>query len=222
MKIVILHGWGQDKRFWDTFAAPFRKGDVVVFDLPGFGSEPHTVPDWGVPEYAEWVTSKIESIPPEGNDIVLLGHSFGGRIASYIASKDPRWLKGLILYAAPSIRRPKFSTRLKIAGAHVLKTLGVRGRGGNPELREAEQKGMGELFRKAVSFDQTALLKKITVPTLLIWGDRDDVVPLSIAREMQRLIPNSKLTTIERAGHNAHLKNPHLFYGIVKRFIEGL
>ncbi len=222
MKIVVLHGWGQDRRVWEAFAAIFRKGDVVVFDLPGFGSEPSTVPNWGIPEYAGWVKSRVHELLPGENDIVLLGHSFGGRIASYIASQNPPWLRGLILYSAPSLRRPKLSIRLKIAGARVLKKLGVRGRGGNLELREADQKGMGELFRKAVSFDQGRLLPKIKVPTLLVWGEKDAVVPVSIAREMQRLIPGSKLETIERAGHNAHLKNPHLFYGIVKRFVEGL
>lgn len=220
MKIVALHGWGENREFWDAFAGSFQKGEVIVFDLPGFGSEPLADPYWGIPEYGEWVRTKIEDL--RESDIVLLGHSFGGRIASYVASQNPDWLAGLVLYGAPSLRRPTLSIRLQIAAAKTLKKLGFRGKGRNPELREADQKGMGKIFRKSVSFDQTALLPKIKSPTLIVWGERDTTVPLRIGREMNRLIPGSKLVMINGAGHNAHLENPTLFYGTIKNFIRGL
>lgn len=225
--IVILHGWGHSKEYWGDFARRFSDGGfdgkVVALDLPGFGSEPLVSFEWGIPEYARWVEERIANLGggKEG-EIILLGHSFGGRVSGFIASERPTWLKGLILYGAPCLYRPKFSTRVKIRAAKFLKKAGIcKKYSGNEELREAESAGMGTIFRKAVTFDETDLLPKITAPTLLAWGANDvREAPLRIAKEMHALISPSELVIMDGAGHNAHLENPTLFYGIVKKFIE--
>ena len=206
--LVALHGWGQDRHTWDELKEQFSKDHVVVFDLPGFGQEPFVSADWSIPEYGEWVKRKIADLNEK--TVVLLGHSFGGRIASFIASENPPWLKKLVLYGAPCIYRPSLRVRLMIAAAKLARMLG---------LRRNDRSGMAAVFRKVVPFDPTHLLRKIKVPTLIVWGERDIEVPIRIAREMRHLIPNSKLTILEGAGHNAHLEHSNLFYGIIKTFI---
>ena len=220
MKIIVLHGWGQNKELWREFQSHFPDGEAIVFDLPGFGNEPLVSGDWGVPEYTTWVQNKIENLGE--SNIVLLGHSFGGRIASFLAAKNPTWLKGLVLYGSPVLYRPRRSIRLRIAAAKVLKKLGFSGPGGNKELREADDKKMGRIFRNVVSFDQADFLGRIKVPTLIVWGRQDRAVPLRIANEIHRLIPESKLIIMDNVGHNAHLENSNLFYGTIKKFIETL
>jgi len=210
-RLVILHGWKHDKSKWKDFVGQFAADKVLVFDLPGFGDEKLIDAGWGIPEYSAWAKKKIEDLKED--NIVLLGHSFGGRIAGYIASERPEWLKGLILYGSPSLYRPKTIVGLKIRVAKLLKKLGF------------SRKGMDEMypiFKRAVTFDQTKTLPKIAVSTLLLWGEHDTDVPVSIAKEIQTLIPDSKLITMQDAGHNAHFDNPNLFYGIVKKFIDGL
>ena len=87
MRIVILHGWGHSREQWQVIADMLAEShEVMVYDLPGFGSERAPDPSWGIPEYAAWVEERIH--PP--GDCVILGHSFGGRIGAYIAAQQPR------------------------------------------------------------------------------------------------------------------------------------
>ena len=200
----------------------------MLLDLPGFGAEPLVSDTWGVPEYAIWAKEKIAALRGE-DDIILLGHSFGGRVAGLIASERPSWLKALILYAAPCLYRPRASTRAKVVAAKLLKRLGLKnmvggakGKYDNEELQQADAAGLGAIFRKIVVFDETALLPKIAVSTLLLWGGKDNYPPLTVGREMRALISGSTLRIMEHEGHNAHLENPTLFYGIIKQFLKNL
>jgi len=107
--IVILHGWGHNGQLWQNLANKLGSS-AKSLDLPGFGSEPLVEDDWGVPQYAHWVERKIKKY----KNVVLIGHSFGGRIAAEIASRKQIYVKGLILSGAPCIYRPSFQTLLRI------------------------------------------------------------------------------------------------------------
>ena len=220
--VVILHGWGQSKASWQGAFESVPDMYVVALDLPGFGAEPLPPAigsEWGILEYAAWVREKIESESLQS--VILLGHSFGGRIAAHIASERPQWLRALILYAAPCVYRPSVEVTFKKKIASVANLFGLKGKyRGNTELVEADSRGLGGIYRRVVNFDQTAALKKIAVPTLLLWGEKDVDVPLRIAREMQSLIPASRLEILPGLGHNAHIENPNLLYGVVKKYIH--
>ncbi|MBP6942421.1 MAG: alpha/beta hydrolase [Candidatus Buchananbacteria bacterium] len=218
--LIILHGWGRSRTDWEYFLNQAIDGyTVITIDLPGFGQESLVDATWGIPEYAKWTVAKIESF--NVTDVALLGHSFGGRIASYIAAQRPPWLKSLILYATPSIYRPSGMIKARNKAAHLARRLGLkRSVSSNQELAVADQQGLGAIFRRVVSFDQTATLPQINVPTLLIWGNQDGAVPLRIAAETQCLIPDSELQVLDGLTHDAHHENPYLFYGLVKKFIE--
>lgn len=222
--LVILHGWMQDKASWEALASKFELLESTkMIELPSFGDEPMINQTWGVPEYAEWVKKKIEQ--HNWQNVILLGHSFGGRLSSLIAAERPNWLRGLILYGAPCLYRPKRSIRLKILLAKVFKHLlpaSIKQRLQTEDVRSAEEQGLGKIFRRTIGFDQTHLLLKIHVPTLLIWGEQDQSVPLAMAKEINQLIPESQLEILPGLGHNAHLESPTLFYGKVKSFLEHL
>ena len=221
-RLVLLHGWGQDKRTWQGLLETFGN-EAVAWDLPGFGAE-KVEEEWGVPEYAEWVERKIKK---EGwsrqTRLVLMGHSFGGRIAAEIASKQPEWLAGLILYGAPCLYRPSWKIVMikhlakRWRWFKLIKRLVV-----SSELADADKKGLGKVFRRVVVYDQTEQLSTIKVPTLVLWGEKDGAVPVAMAKEMNSLIDKSKLEIVEDGGHNVHLSNPMLFNGIVKRWYESI
>lgn len=220
--LVILHGWGHNSQYWEVIKSMYEQDfNVVFFDLPGFGKEPLIEDDWGVPEYAEWVKEKLNSI--QGKKIIL-GHSFGGRVASFIASQNPNWLEGLILSGSPSIYRPSSKVKFKIFLSKLFRKIGLKRKpvSQNSDLARADKNGLGKIFRKVVPFDQTKLLPKINIPTLLVWGEYDEDVPLKIAREINNLIPNSKMEVIEKVGHNSWIENTYLFYGITKNFIKSI
>lgn len=227
MNIIILHGWMQSKEALQGLekqlaALPHVKS-VTAIDLPGFGTEVKPDSDWGIPEYAAWVTEKIET--GKKSNIVLVGHSFGGRIASYIASQRPSWLTALILSGTPALYRPSAKMKLKLKFFKRIKKLApakAKQLFYSDELHTAEQAGMGAIFRNVVTFDQTDFIKNIQVPTFLIWGAEDDSVPVDQAREIHRLIPNSELVVIDKGSHNSFISHPYLFLGHVKKFIESL
>ncbi len=216
--LVILHGWGHNGNLWKSLADKFGP-NASALDLPGFGNEPLVKDDWGVPEYADWVIEKIKN----KKEVILIGHSFGGRIAAEIASKNPKYLKALVLSGAPCIYRPTTLTKTKIKFYKFMKILvphNIRKYFYSGGLKSAGK--LEKIFRKAVSYDQTQKLINIKVPTLLVWGEKDLDVPVNIAEEMNKLISNSELKIIEDTGHNSYLENPNLFYAYVKKFIKNV
>jgi pimeloyl-ACP methyl ester carboxylesterase len=222
-KLIIVHGWAQNKTHWQIIEGMFKKDmDVLSIDLPGFGEEKLINDSWTIKEYSEWLENKLINL--NNSNIILLGHSFGGRISSFLASKNPEYLKGLVLFGSPSIYRPSLKVKILILLAKFIKKIGLKKyfESKNEELIEADQNNLGKIFRNAISFDQTENLKNIDKKTLLIWGENDDVVNPKIAKEMQKLIKNSELFFIKSTGHNAYKENPYLFYGTVKKFIENI
>ena len=217
--IVILHGWGHSREHWAQFASMFHDVDVQTIDLPGFGSEPLVSPEWGIPEYANWTESKVESL--KSKKVILVGHSFGGRIATYIASLNPEWLAQLILIGAPCLYMPSQKVRLLKRIAKVVKMLGLTSNplSLNSELTEADKKDMGEIYRRVVSYDQTEELKKIHIRTLILQGSADTYPSEEVCSAMHRLVQDSQYKVLPGVGHNIHLENPTLLYGIVRKFI---
>lgn len=219
MKLILLHGWSQNKEVWNTIISKISNYKTLAIDLPGFGEEKIINPNWGVSEYTDWVINKIKNY----KQVILIGHSFGGRIATEIASKRPKWLKGIVLSGSPSIYRPTFKIRLKILifkmGKHILSN-NLKESLLPIDLKNAVSKNLETTFRKVVIYDQTRQLKNINIPTLLIWGNYDKIVSIKIAGEIHGLVKNSELKIIASAGHNSFMDNPHLFSGYVKKFIE--
>ena len=220
--LVILPGWGHGRESWEPLVAKCAPREVRIFELPGFGSEPLVSSDWGIPQYAAWVRSKLE--PLSASRFALLGHSFGGRIAAVLASEGVDGLASLVLYGAPVLYRPTITTNLRILAAKVAKPLFAPFRSPGSligsDLADAEARGMGAIFRKTVGFDQGATLPAIRVPTLLLSGTNDSSVPLRITQEAHGLIPGSELLLLPGLGHNAHQENPTLFCGAVLRFLD--
>ncbi|RJR30053.1 alpha/beta hydrolase [Candidatus Microgenomates bacterium] len=217
MKVVVLHGWGHNKQIWEQFVSKFP--DAIALDMPGFGAEKLVPDSWGVSEYANWVEKRISKYI----NVILIGHSFGGRVAAEISAKSPKYLKGLVLTGAPCVYRPSLKTKLKIKFYKVFKVFlpnSVRRLFYSGDLKTAGE--LEQIFRKVVVYDQSGQLAKIKINTLLLWGEKDDQVPVNIARKMHRLIDNSELKTIENAGHNVFLDKPDLFYGYIKKFISNL
>jgi len=218
MQVLILHGWGHNKAVWQEVANMLGKVALVP-DMPGFGSEPVPQNDWGVPEYANWVTKRVK----KEKKVIIIGHSFGGRVAAEIASKKPPWLAGLILSGSPNIYRPSSGTRLKIGLYKTLRPLmpmRLKKFFYSGNLKSA--RGLEKVFRKVVNYDQTNKLKKINVPTLIVWGEEDREVPLKIGREIHQLVHCSKLEILPKTGHNPQIDSPNLFFGKINEFIKTL
>lgn len=230
MRYIILPGWEQGKAEWAEVVRQLgEEFSLLTLELPGFGEEPLVSEEWGVEEYAGWVRTRVDGLVKKDEKVVLVGHSFGGRVAVALAAREnPPWLAGLVLYGAPILARPSFSVRLKRVVAAIgkrllpssLRAILLKHFLSDDALR-ARGTGKEQIFRRAVLHDQTEEFCSLSLPVVLLWGERDSEVPLAIAEEMVFLQPGVTMEVLPMLGHNVHLENPVFFCGTLRRVFSG-
>lgn len=230
--VVLMHGWGCNLTTVASINNLLTPGfRVYNIDFPGFGksTEPTTV--WGVDDYAVMME---EFMRREGIvDPILIGHSFGGRVAIVLGSRNK--IHKIILVDAAGVK-PRRSLRyyFKVysykAVRNTLPLLVGRSRAedllnryrkkvGSSDYSNASPR-MRQIMSRVVNEDLCHLMPKIACPTLLIWGALDTATPVSDARKMERLIPDAGLVVFEGVGHYSFLDNPYQFAAVVNSFLE--
>lgn len=230
--LVILPGWGGSSETWKEFIEIAKSDfDVVCIDLPCFGTEPCPSEVWGVEEYADFVNEKIVKLL--NGKIVLFGHSFGGQVAAYLASKKPEYVEKLLL-SGPALFRPKRKFRRILFGAiakmgtllfklPMIEEYSIEARkllhraAGTPDYGDTSGVKR-DIFKKIIRQDLADLLPGIDVPTLLLWGGEDSYVPVGDAARAKALIPNAEAHIFDNGRHGLHLERPHELYDVVRRF----
>lgn len=217
--LIFLHGWGQNKESWGKVGEILsKKFTCWIVDLPGFGQNSKILTDQSPIGYARWVdeftsTNKIHSFN-------VVGHSFGGRIAAILAADNKRVEKA-VLYCAPLLKHSTNRIRLaSLASKLGLKNVPYLSEFLRSDDYKKTDQANREVFLQAVNFDLTQCLKKISKPTLILAGERDSEVPLSIAQGAHLGIKNSGLYIFPNASHFPHLENPYLFCSVIQRFLE--
>lgn len=150
---------------------------------------------------------------------IILGHSYGGRIAIVYASKYD--VKKLILVSSAGIKQKlKISKRVRIKIYKAFKKAHLPVKMGSADYQNADNVKRIMLV-KAVNLDLSEYMQKIIVPTLLIYGEDDKVTPLEVARKINHNIKNSSLITIESCGHFPYLERFNYFSLILMSFLVG-
>lgn len=234
--IVLLHGWGSNiKLFANLIDLLSVKYTVVAMDMPGFGESEEPPSAWCVEDYAKFVIDFMKDYNAE--KIMLLGHSFGGRVIIKLNSRNdlPFEITKVILVDSAGILPPKsnkksFRTYYYKAGKAVLST-GIAKKLA-PEALENFRKKMGsadyaaasplmrQVLVKTVNEDLEPLLPNIKCPTLLVWGVNDTATPLSDGEKMEKLIPDAGLVKLENAGHYSFLEQQYTFNKVMCSFMK--
>ena len=230
--VVLLHGWGSSAESLGPIAKVLEdQFRVYALDLPGFGWTPAAATAWGTWEYASYVEAFMDRV---GIPVAsLVGHSFGGRIALVLAAQRPDRIKNLVLVASAGIRpRRGLLYHVKVGAAKLAKRLfslplwgrfgerviaGIYGRIGSRDYRNAGP--MRATLVKVVAEDLREILSSVRVPTLIIWGDRDQEVPFSSMQIMACGIQSSRLEVLEGAGHFPFVDRPDRFSQVVREFL---
>lgn len=189
----------------------------LLIDLYGFGKSEHPDRPLTVGDYADGVMDLLDRKGVDG--FVLVGHSFGGRVAIEIAAKKSERVKKLVLIDSAGVkprRGPRYYFRVLLN--KIKKRLGLKTNGSHDY--EALSGVMKKTFVNVVNYDQTPLLEKITAPTALFWGSEDKTTKLYMARTMKRKIKNCALFVIEGAGHFCFAEKPEKFMPVFKAFTE--
>ncbi len=228
--ILILHGWGSSSDRWAQVSELLsqRNFSVIVPDLPGFGKNSQPLSVWGIEEYSALVSSFVEKLGLA--KFVLLGHSFGGGLAVKYASRHPEKVRKLILVAS-AIRRGKtpYKTAMRIL-AKIFKLFSFLPLYGffrkalyKYAVRSdyAYQAGiMKEIYLKVINEDLSPLLSRISVPTLIVWGEKDDVLSVADSHFINKHIEKSKLVLIPHADHDIEQHMPEALVEKIKDYIQ--
>lgn len=218
--IVLLHGWGQNIQMMDPLGKNLCDNfKITILDFPGFGSSEIPNYAYNISDYTEILYNFLKSLKIDNP--ILIGHSFGGRIAISYASIYP--VSKLVLFGSPFVVREKKGLKIK-----VLKTLkkikilsGVaeymKKHMGSDDYRNANGI-MREIMVKTVNTDLTENVKKIKIPTLLIWGENDEQVPISEAKELEKLLIDGALIILPGT-HYCYLENLGRIVHILENFL---
>ncbi|TSC55612.1 MAG: alpha/beta hydrolase fold protein [Parcubacteria group bacterium Greene0714_21] len=229
--ILILHGWGSKSDRWVAVAELLSQNhfSVVVPDLPGFGKSGAPSFAWSVEDYCNFVDRFVQSIGLA--NFYLFGHSFGGGIAAVYASKFPSRVKKLVLFASAVFRRESARKTILKVVARVFRIFSFVPFYGL--LRKAFYKFvvrksdypyapgvMKETYKKVIGSDLSSYLSLIEAQTLIIWGDKDDVIPVSDAYLIHQRIKDSQLAIIPGGDHDIEQHMPEKLSEAIIKFLS--
>lgn len=233
--VLMLHGWGSRAGLFDGLIDLCSKKYLVVApDMPGFGGSDEPPEPWDVNRYADLILEFLKPYNP--SSVILVGHSFGGRIILKLTERElPFDISKIILIDSAGIK-PKKSLKQKISllcykiGKTVLslppvKALfpnaleNLRNKRGSADYKSATPV-MRQTLVKVVNEDLKHTLPNIKAPTLLIWGTVDTATPLKDAELMEKLIPDAGLVKVTGAGHYSFLEAPEYVERVVASFLN--
>lgn len=215
--LLALHGWQRSHQDFEAVLgtqageAPL---DAVALDLPGFGASPPPPEPWGSTEYACALVPVVGELARVlGSPLVVLGHSFGGRVALKLAAGWPELLGALVLTGVPRLAEAGQAVRGSAAVPFRLgRALHRRGlvsharmerlryRYGSADYRAATGV-MRQVLVRTVNERYEETLAAVSCPVELVWGDDDADAPLAVAELARRRLGQSTLTVCPGAGH---------------------
>ncbi|MEM7142692.1 MAG: alpha/beta fold hydrolase, partial [Actinomycetota bacterium] len=196
LPVVFLHGWGLDHHACEPSLNRLvaRGCRVVAPSLPGFGETPGLpLHDQTVANYAQWVDDFMGAIGFD-EPVVIVGHSFGGGIATALAHRFPERVRHLVLINAvgdpEAIRERGRRIGFSDVGRAIVDTLRPDARG--RRTRAAQRIWLRNARRDLVRFAATAVVASSTdlrsemrelsdrdLPVTVLWSDQDGLIPLS-------------------------------------------
>lgn len=226
--IVFLHGWGGSIESFFWIKDYFKDESLLFVDFPGFGKSPESQKPYFVSDYVFELKNIIDNF--EIDDLILVGHSFGGRVAIKFAFLFQYCYKRFRVCLIDSAGiKPKRSIvyHLKVLRFKYLKKRASK----NPKLKtrlnsygskdyKALSCNMKRTFVQVVNEDLSAYAKFLKCQTIIIWGRRDKETKMYMAKKLHKLINGSQLFVFENAGHFSYLDNIKEFLFILDTFIQ--
>ena len=233
--VLFLHGWGADhKCFLPIINVIKEKYKVYVLDLPGHGNSSSLIKSFNVDDYKNVVIKFINEMNIK--NIILVGHSYGGRIIIKINSDeniDFNIDKNILIDAAGIKKNQSLKTKIKIFTYKLSKNAlniipdknkreellnKLKTKFGSSDYNNATPI-MRETLVKSVNEDLSPLLKNMK-ETLLIWGENDKDTPLSDAKIMEKEIKNSGLVVLKGCGHFSFIEDRYTFERVIKSYLK--
>lgn len=234
--LVVLHGGGGDARTWvNNIAALSDYYTVYAPDLPGYGGSQPLAGDYYITELTEFVDGFSDNLGLES--FHLVGHSLGGGVALNYALESPQKIRKLVLVSSLCLGREialwvrllSIPALLRSAGAVILavlrsikwlvKTLMAPVEFVMPFSPASVHLGGSITTLKEQTLVLANRLSEIVMPTLLVWGARDPIVPVRHAYAAAQLIPDCQLKVFAERGHNVYRDEVQRFSQVLTGFL---
>jgi pimeloyl-ACP methyl ester carboxylesterase len=221
--LIHLHGAG-GLRLTPAHDLLSRQFRVIAFEMPGFGQSLENTRTHTMPELASTMAQAARNLGLD--DFNLMGTSFGGKTALWMALQQPERVRALVL-EAPAAMRPK---GLQPPSASDSPEVIARRLYAHPErqplpridpaIQEKHRKLVTRLGGPARDDDLESRMTQIAAPTLVVFGTRDAIIPAEMGRYYKELIPNSHLVFVYDAGHMISADRPEAFTEVAVDFLE--
>jgi len=224
--VLLLHGFGSSLHTWDTWATALRERHRVLrIDLPGHGlSGPDATGDYGD---ARSLALLVALLDARGlSRVTLVGHSIGGRIAWRFAAEHPDRIERLVLVAPDGFASPGFEygrapevptvlTAMRWVLPRAALKANLEPAFADPAMLDdalltryhelmlapGNREALLHRMRQTVLEDPVPRLATIRVPVLLVWGERDAMIPVTNAGDYLRALPDATLERLPGVGH---------------------
>ncbi len=247
LPIVLLHGTSDSLHTWGGWAANLRgQRRVIRFDLPGFGlTGPNATADYSIDGYVRFVAAVLDRL--DVPRVVLGGNSLGGEIAWRVACAMPQRVAQLILvdaagYPPQPLEIPLGFTLARTVGvrtamqyllARGVLLASVRSVYGDPSkvspelvdryydmaLRPGNRRALAQRLALLPEDDVSDRIRTLKLPTLVLWGVQDRMIPVAFGRRFAQDIAGADLVLFDGLGHVPHQEDPVRTVAEVRRFL---
>lgn len=248
LPIVLIHGTGASLHTFEGWTGKLKVSHrVISLDLPGYGlTGPFSSRDYSIVNYTKFLKSFLDELQIQ--KCILAGNSLGGRIAWSFTETYPNQVEKLILIDAagyplqstskpiafkmaetPVVKHilkfitPKFIARKSVENVYADKSKvneALVDRYFELTLREGNRQAFVDRFAAENPKDDHLRIKNIHQPTLILWGEKDDLIPLEAAYRFQEDLPNDTLVILSELGHVPMEEDPAGSLESVLSFIE--
>ncbi len=229
--MVGLHGWGRDHRDFSSVLSGYPH---LLIDLPGFGVSPPPTATWGAADYASCVAGVLDSraaVTGEvGGAAVVIGHSFGGRVAVCLAASRPDLVRAMVLCGVPLIRSPR-AGKVPV-GYRLGRKARQMGLLSNRRFEAMRRARSSDDYNAAIGVMRSVLVRVVNesydeqlaaarCPVAMVWGSRDRAVPPTMIEKAGRVLTVPVIVdVVEGAGHDVHLEAPDRLRNALDRVVQ--
>ncbi len=241
--LILLHGMSASAdNYREVMTYLADEYWLIAPDIPGFGESEETHP-YVISHLVEWLAAFRDALdlPP----LLLLGHSFGGALATAYAVTYPEDVLGMFLiapailvgnYVPDSVKRMGIALGLIDLGMAMSQKEAIEQRQLNravydpsvyddPAILERRKRNLalsrasGDVLKALAFHDDSDKLDKVAVPVCLLWGENDPVVLPKDGPKLVELFPNAELHLLSECGHVVMLEKPAELWTLVRMFL---
>lgn len=219
--VILVHGLSGSTLWWrHNIAALAQHYRVYLVDLPGFGSMHHSANKFVLKKASSWLRAWMDALHIDHAH--LIGHSMGGYICMHLAACNPEQVMRLIL-VSPAVK-PSMRSIFGYILPLIASTRSVRPSFLPLLFYDTLRAGPRLLLHAAhdlmlVNIDEE--VQKICQPVLLVWGEHDSIVPVTISTQLCSQIANARLLILPKAGHVSMFDQPRAFNSAVRTSLQG-